>query len=117
MKFKIGDNVIVQLHVNGELVKRERRAVYISSQSKHTANIILKSEPMQYRWCFKLRIKMDYAGTFTIKKARGGFRYNVIGLNNEPITTSEVLEAKQSALDMHESHFRQYRLIDKTKSK
>lgn len=112
-KFKFGDRVLVQLHVNGILRQRKYKAIYIKRANTGVSYVAM-STYSTYTQVFNLRIVMDHDGAFVIRKARGGFRYNVIALNGESITTSKVLKAKQSAIEMQEKHFRQYKLIDKS---
>lgn len=102
-KFKFGDKV----KVHG------RKGIYIKTLGK-LAYIIYKRNLHGYFPVFPEAMSIDYAGTFTLRKARVGWRYNVRGLNNENITTSQVLKAKQSATEMHERHYRDYKLVDKT---
>lgn len=118
-KFRFGDKVIVQINDDhGNLNKKKYKALWLGRCTTGWSYCVRKNDVyMNVVQVHNIPITPDYAGTFTLRKARGGFRYNVVGLNGEVITTSEVLVAKQSATEMHERHYRNYKLVDKTVEK
>lgn len=57
-----------------------------------------------------------YMGKAILKKTRNGqFRFNLIGLNNEPIATSETYTRKAKAVKTLNVYFQSFILTDKTK--